>query len=190
MTSKRTIFALGAVAVVVIVVASMQVWVSGTVDDSVLAHTEVTVKGSKAAPACIGAAFVGAAAVLAALTTGRIARWISAVLVLLAGLLALGSALWVLRDPGATLASRAAEATGHTGGLQIEPQLSAWIWVGVVGAALLVVTGILCVAGVRGWSGLSSSYDAPTGQPAQSTMSPWDRLSAGDDPTSDDEDRG
>ncbi len=190
MTSKRTVLALGVVAVVLIVLASTRGWVSGTVDDSVLAHTEVTVKGSKAAPACIGAAFVGGAAVLAALTTGRIARWVSAVLALLAGLLALGSALWVLHDPGATLTSRAAEATGHTGGLDIEPHLSAWTWVGVLGAVILVVTGVLCLAGVRRWSGLSSSYDAPTGRRPRSTMSDWDRLSAGEDPTSDDDDRG
>ncbi len=189
MTSKRTVVAVAALGVILLVVSSTQEWVSGVVRDAVLADAQVSLKGSKAAPACIGAAFVGAAAVLAALTTGRIARWFSAALVPLSGLLALGDAIKLIRDPAATVRDRAATAAGHTGGLHISVQLSPWVWVGVLGAVVLTVAGVLCLAGVRRWSGLSSSYDAPTGKKAP-VVSDWDRLSAGDDPTSDDQEQG
>lgn len=186
MTSKRTVFVVAALGVVLLVVAGTRTWVTGDLNDAVLQHAQVTVTGSKAAPACLGAAFVGAAATIAALTTGRIARWISAVLVLLAGLLALVGALWVVQDPSGAVQSRAASATGHTGHVAASAALTIWPWVGVLGAVLLTIGGACCVLGVRRWSGLSSSYDAPTGK-REKVVSDWDRLSAGDDPTSDDQ---
>src|SRR5699024_10705648 len=80
-TSKRTVVAVAALGVILLVVSGSQDWVSGVVHDAVLADADVSLRGSKVAPACIGAAFVGAAAVLAALTTGRVARWFAAALV-------------------------------------------------------------------------------------------------------------
>ncbi len=189
MTSKRTVVAVAALGVILLVVSGTQDWVSGVVHDAVLADADVSLRGSKVAPACIGAAFVGAAAVLAALTTGRVARWFAAALVPLSGLLAVGDAIKVIHDPAATVRDRAATAAGHTGGLHVTVQMSPWVWVGLLGAVILTVAGVLCLAGVRRWSGLSSSYDAPASKKA-AAVSDWDRLSAGDDPTSDDQEQG
>jgi len=187
MTSKRNVLLVGAVAVLLLLVASSRTWVEGTVSDAVLQNARVTVSGSKAAPATVAAALVGAAAIVAALTTGRVARWIAAVLALLSGLLALGSALWLLHDPEGAVQSRASGVTGRTGHVAASSSLTFWVWVGVLGGVLLTLAGALCIAGVRRWSGLSSAYDAPEAKRAPK-VSDWDRLSAGDDPTADDDD--
>ncbi|TWP33573.1 Trp biosynthesis-associated membrane protein [Leekyejoonella antrihumi] len=187
MTSKRNVLLLGALGVLLILVASSRTWVNGTVGDAVLQNAQLSVSGSKASPAGVAAALVGAAAIVVAVTTGRVARWVAAVLALLSGLLALGGAIWLVQNPSAAVRSRAASVTGRTGHVAVHTSLTFWVWIGVFGGVLLTMAGALCIAGVRQWSGLSSAYDAPaTAKVAR--VSDWDRLSVGDDPTADDDD--
>lgn len=182
MTAKRTVLLVGALAVILLVAANTRTWVSGTVTDAVLqgAHTEAS--GGKAAPALLAAALVGAAAVLATLTTGRIARWIAAVVTVLAGVVAVVAVIVVVHDPVKTLGNVATTMTGHTGDRKVTADLTIWPWVALLGAVLLVLTGALSVIGARTWSGLSTRYDAPTA-PRTTTRSDWDMLTDGEDPT-------
>lgn len=180
--SKRTVLIVGAVAVILLVAANSRTWVSGTITDAVLQSAHTNASGSKAAPALLAATLVGAAAVLATLTTGRVPRMIAAGITAVAGVVAVVATIVVVRDPARTLADVATSMTGHTGDREVAADLTAWPWVALLGGVLLTLTGVLAVLGARRWSGLSSRYDAPGSAPAR-TRSAWDRLSDGEDPT-------
>lgn len=181
-TGKRTVLLVGAVGIVLTLVSASQSWVSGTVRDALLAGSHLSVSGSKAAPVLVAAALVAAAGLLAAMTTGRIGRTISAGLVVVAGVAAAISAVVVLADPAAPVRSRAADLTGHTGQAQVTAHANLWPVAAMVGALLTFVAGVLAVVGARRWAGLSSRYDAPEARRAR-PVSDWDRLSLGEDPT-------
>jgi len=182
MTSKRSVLLVGALAVILLIAANTRTWVSGSVTDAVLQQAHTTASGGKAAPALLASALVGAAAVIATLTTGRIPRWIASVITVVAGVVSVVVVLSAVRDPAAVLGDVATTMTGHTGDRTIEAGLTIWPWVGLLGAVLLTLTGVLAVIGARTWSGLSSAYDAPGGT-ATRTRSDWDMLSDGEDPT-------
>lgn len=184
MTSKRSVFTVGVVAVLLLLLAASRTWVTGSIADAVLQQAKVTVGGSSAAPVVTAGALVGAAAVVALLTAGRVPRLIATVATSLAGVLALVGTLAVVRDPAGTVKAHAAASTGHTGDAVTQGALSIWPWVAVLGAILLVATGVQAAIGGRRWSGLSSKYDAPAARVRQTSA--WDRLSAGEDPTTDD----
>lgn len=180
--TKRNVLLAGAVAIVLLIAANSRTWVEGTVSDAVLENAHASASGSKAAPALLAATLVGAAAVLATLTSGRIARWIAAVIALLSGVVALIAVIVVIRDPSAALRDAATSMTGHTGDRELNADLTFWPWVGLLGAVLLLLTGLLAIFGAREFSGLSSRYDAPVDKPAK-RRSDWDLLSDGEDPT-------
>lgn len=182
MTSKRNVLLTGLVAVILLVLANSRTWVQGTIQDAVLRNAHATAGGSTAAPVLVAAALVGAAAILAACTTGRVARLIAAVVALLSGVVALVSAIAAVRDPGAALRETATNMTGHTGDRQVAASLTFWPWVGVLGGVVLAIAGVLAVLGARSWRGLSDRYDAPSAAPTRKT-SDWDLLSEGEDPT-------
>lgn len=182
MTSKRSVLVVGALAVILMVAANTRTWVSGSVTDAVLAQAHTTASGGQAAPALLASALVGAAAVIATLTTGRVPRWIAAVITLLAGLVSVVVTIVAVRDPAGALGDVATAMTGHTGDRTVRASLTIWPWVALLGGVLLVLTGLLAIVGARSWSGLSSRYDAPGAAPVRS-RSDWDMLSDGEDPT-------
>lgn len=182
MTSKRSVLLVGALAVILLVLADGRTWITGAVTDAVLQQAHTAASGSKAAPALLATALVGAAAVLATLTTGRVPRWIAAVLTVLAGVVAGVLTIAAVRRPAQALGDVATTMTGHTGDRTVDASLTVWPWVALLGAVLLTLTGLLAVAGARRWSGLSSRYDAPSSEPVR-TRSDWDMLSEGEDPT-------
>lgn len=184
MTSKRTVMLVGLIAVALLGVASTRTWVNASLADAVLQQAHLAVNGSGAAPTCVAAAFVGAAGIIAALTTGPIARWVAAALVLLSGVLALVGVILLIQDPQGAIRGRVGSATGRIGNVAATTSLTVWVWVALVGAVALTAAGVLTLAGVRRWSGLSSSYETPRAARARK-VSDWDRLSAGDDPTRD-----
>ncbi len=71
----------------------------------------------------------------------------------------------------------APEATGAT---------TAWAWLGLVAALLLVAGAVAAAASSRTWAGLSGRYDrepAPDRGPRGQVRTTWDELSDGEDPT-------
>lgn len=184
MTSKRSVFGIGLISVLLLLLSGSRTWVTGSVADAVLQGARVRVGGSSAAPIVTAGALVGAAAVVALLTAGRLPRLFASAFAALAGVLALLGTLGVVRDPDGTVRDHAAGSTGHIGDAVAHGALTFWPWVGVLGAVLLIATGILALIGGCRWSGLSSRYDAPTSPTRK--VSAWDRLSQGDDPTADD----
>ena len=65
MIGKRSVLLTGALAVILLVAANTRTWVNGSVTDAVLQGAHTAASGSKASPALLAAALVGAAAVLA-----------------------------------------------------------------------------------------------------------------------------
>lgn len=188
MRGKPAVLVLGVLGAAVVVVAASRTWVTGRVSDAVLGSASLEVTGSEAAPGLVALALVVAAATVAALTTGRVARMLA--LALDAG--ALLAAAWltvrVLLVPEAVLGPVAAAAAGRTGSLPTTASASAWPWVALAALAGAGAGVVLAVSGARSWSGLSSRYDAPTGgggvgSRGERVSSDWDRLSAGEDPT-------
>jgi Tryptophan-associated transmembrane protein (Trp_oprn_chp) len=184
---KLLVLGTAAAAILVLLAGGARTWVTGQVSDPVLAQTAVTVTGREAAAGVVATALVAAAAALAAVTGGRVVRWIGAIALTAAGLLAGALTLTVLLDAGAVVGRQAATQTGRTGSVEATGDPTMWVYLSLLAAAVLVLAGGAAVLGVRRWGGLASRYDAPTeAQPARRGVeeeSDWDRLSRGEDPT-------
>jgi uncharacterized membrane protein (TIGR02234 family) len=129
-------------------------------------------------------------------------RRVSSVVLVLAAAGSLALTVRPLTDPETALGRVAASALGRTGVVGTTAELTAWAWVAVVAAVLLVLASVLAVVAARRWAGLSSRFDAPTeaGQSGEPTPQPdrrapatergtrhtaWDDLTEGRDPTID-----
>lgn len=180
-------------------VCAVPTWLS-VPTDSVLGVTEtVRVSGGAAAPALVAAALVLLAATGAIALVGRIGRWLVVATVLLAGLLVVGGAVSVLRDPAAAAAPTVADRIGIERVVG-EVAVSPWPWV-ALGVGLLVVAVAVWLARVSGGWSVAGRHDrtaraaatgARDGAAAGSTAraarpvderDQWDALSRGDDPT-------
>jgi uncharacterized membrane protein (TIGR02234 family) len=163
LSGKAGVVLLALLGAGVVVVAASRPWVTGRVTDAVLGSSTLTATGSEAAPGVVALALVVAAAALAVVTTGRVARAVSLVLHLAAVLGAAFVTIRVLVDPEGVLGPRAAAAAGRTGSLPTEASATAWPWVALAGLAVALGSWALAVTGRRRWGGLSARYDAPTG---------------------------
>lgn len=158
-------------------------WVNGSVVETITGASRPSVKGSELSPPTLAAAIVALASVVALLAARRIGRIIASVLLLISGLLATVAALMVVLDAEGALRGYVENQPGHADARVTAVSVTPWAWIAVAAAALLVVLGVLSLLAGGRWSGLSSSYEAPAAQ----EMSDWDQLSAGHDPTADDE---
>lgn len=88
------------------------VWLRSSGATALAERVDVTVTGTSAAPGVSAAALVVIAAALALGLVGRVGRWFALAVVWLAGLVAGGSALAVIRSPADAARTAVAEATG------------------------------------------------------------------------------
>ncbi|HYN30513.1 MAG TPA: Trp biosynthesis-associated membrane protein [Dermatophilaceae bacterium] len=209
LTGKAGMVLLALLGAAVVVVAASRPWVTGRVSDAVLGTSTLSATGGESAPGLVALALVVAAAALAVVTTGRVARTVALVLHLGAVLGAIALTVRVLLDPEGVLGPRAAAAAGRTGSLPTTAATTAWPWVALAGLAVALGSWVLALAGRRRWGGLSSRYDAPAGEArepgeagkagdasaggpptaasqgarGERVSSQWDQLSAGIDPT-------
>jgi uncharacterized membrane protein (TIGR02234 family) len=147
--------------------AVSRTWAHAILQDPLVGRLSVDASGRDAAPAVAAVALVALAGAVAVLTLRTIGRFVAGVLLVVSGAAALGAAVDVVRTPSDALRSVVSGATGRTGGAPPVAQQTAWPWVAVAGAVLVLVGGALAVARARRWSGLSGRYDAPVG-PASS----------------------
>ena len=195
LTSKRTVLLLVLLTAAVLLVSGSRVWVTGSVDDPVLGVGMLHGTGSQVARGVLAAALVGAAAVVAAATSGRVVRRLAAAVVVLAGVLGTAVVASVIADPDGALGRVAATGTGRTGDVPAHGSVTLWVWVAALAGVGMTVAGVAALAGAGRWSGLSSRYDAPSGDAAsgdaavpeqaarRSRESAWEQLSRGEDPT-------
>lgn len=177
-----------AVLALVVLASGARPWVRGQVSDPVLASSSLTINGSDAAAGAVAAALVALAGMLAAVTGGRIVRWIGAAAMTAGGVLVTVLAARVLMSPQDAVGRQAATRTGRTGSIAATGEVTWWVPTVLTAGVGLTVLGVATLLAVRGWGGLTSRYDAPTesaDESARSTAaeSDWDRLSKGEDPT-------
>ncbi|WP_018155738.1 Trp biosynthesis-associated membrane protein [Demetria terragena] len=185
---KMLVLGTAALAVLVMLASGARTWVTGRVDDPVLSQTAVSVAGSDAASGVLATALVGAAAALAAVTGGRVVRWIGAVSLTASGILGVALTVPALMDPESIVSQHAAAQTGRTGSVDAVAAPTFWVYLSLLAAAVLVLAGGAAIMSVRRWPGLTSRYEAPasggsTSARATEQESDWDRLSRGEDPT-------
>jgi hypothetical protein len=182
MTSKRTVLTLVLVAASVVLASGSVEWVSGSVDAGGLGASALHGRGSEVAPGALAAALVGMASAVVAATSGRTVRVLAACSALLAAVLGVIVVAAVLADPGGALGRLAAAGTARNGTLVAHGRAGVWVWVALAAMLAMGIASLGALVGGRGWNGLSSRYDA--GKPAPGRASAWDRLSRGEDPTS------
>ena len=191
LTRKPVVVLLAIAAGIVLLAAGRADWITGTVD-GVAGPVRASAVGTDAAPGLAGLALVAMAAAVAATTSGRVARIVS---ILAMGLVGIGViALYVravLKAPTVILTVAAAES-GSTGTLEATGYATAWPWVAVAGAALLLVAAGGAVVGSRRWGALGGRYESPArddgqvgGDRGERVDSDWDRVTRGDDPSVD-----
>jgi uncharacterized membrane protein (TIGR02234 family) len=204
LTGKRGVVALALAGALVLVASASRTWVSGTVDDAVLGASRVSGTGSQLAPGLVAIALAGAAAALAATTSGRLVRRLTIVVLGLAALGAGGLVVAVLGDPAGRLGDVAARSTGRTGSVETHASTGPWPWLALAGAVLLLAAAVAAWIGAGRWRGLSARYETPAGAPGVSVggraapdssaqtgagargervASAWESLDAGVDPT-------
>lgn len=180
-----------ALGVALLLVSSGQTWVSGTVVDPVLGGTQVRATGGGAGGTLVAGALLAGAAFLAGLVGSRPVRLASAVCLVGGAVLAGVPAVRSLSAPGEVTAQVAAELPGSVGSTVLieDPVASAWPWVALLGAVLVLASGVLRLLGAlraRPVDETERAAEARASRREQRAVDPWEELSRGQDPTLDD----
>jgi uncharacterized membrane protein (TIGR02234 family) len=188
---KSTLVLLIALLALAVFGTTTQTWITVTLDaDQVgqAARNALQVQGSKAATAVTALALVALAGGLAASIAGRIARWITTAIIVLASAGIITAAATVLADPLSAAQGSIAAATGISGS-NAQVALTAFPALAVVAGSLLALSALLIIPAGRHWKS-RTKYDVAAeggGVPAAAgpvdEIDSWDRLSRGDDPT-------
>jgi len=154
------------------------------------------VRGDVAASALAPLALAVLAIVAALALAGTVFRIVFGVLEVLLGACVIAVTIVSLGDPGAASASAITDATGVSGADSVADLVAAvavspWPAAAIAVGALVIVTGALVaftaprwpVAGRRYSRTRTAATDAAGASPASDSVSEWDALSDGDDPT-------
>lgn len=188
MTTRGWLF-LGAVGVLVLALATAQVWFEVQLVDSVRGPMSLTASGSEVTRVSAAAALLAGAALLGGLIGARPVRWLAGAMLVLSGVLAVVAVLGAVGDPVAAVEPVVADRTGVVGGGgEVQAQVTAWPWSAVTGAVCLIGAGVLRI--ITGPRPADTERDRRTAAPEAGTRGEhrgdWERLSEGEDPTLDD----
>ncbi|MCW4384364.1 Trp biosynthesis-associated membrane protein [Salinibacterium sp. SYSU T00001] len=187
--------ALAAVALLsgAILLAWSMTWFTVRLADGTSPTGTLAVAGDVAAPALVPLALASLALVAALAIAGPAVRVVLAVILAFLGAGVAASAVVALADPLRAVAASVVSLTGLDGESAVDAtvasiEASAWPIVTVVLGCLLAGTAIVVAMRTRGWAGPSARYDTPVSRAEEpprgaSTVSDWDALSDGDDPT-------
>ncbi|CAM5778125.1 Trp biosynthesis-associated membrane protein [Cellulomonas persica] len=182
--------------------SAVPTWLTATTESVLGAAETIRVSGAAAAPTLVAAALVLLAATGAVALVGRIGRWVVVATVALAGLLVVGGAVGVLRDPAAAMAPAVADQIGIERVVG-DVVVAAWPWVALGVGLLDVLLAVWLARASGGWSATErrDRHARPErhahGAAAGATAGPrtgtrdepvderdqWDALSRGDDPS-------
>jgi uncharacterized membrane protein (TIGR02234 family) len=203
MLKRRTAVLWAIAAGAIILGTGAQTWIEST-QISGLPGDSVTTTGNQAAAVVPAMALVGMAAGIALSMARRIGRWITALLLLLAGAATAWSSVQAALDPAAAAHPQVSEASGTTADAG-SYAVTVWPWLTLVGGILLFLCGLAVLLFGRRWT-TSRRYEAApaagtatgttgatgTASAAESTpadgedldeIDAWDELSRGQDPT-------
>lgn len=189
MLSLRNTALGGVFAALVGLWAATRTWVLVNVDATTVQMPQIVVDGSQAAPAVTALCVVVLAGALALLIGRKVARYIIGVINLAAGAGVLSAGLTATLDPAAAAAGAVAEATG----LRIISgtyEATAWPMLAMVAGLLIMLQGLAVLIAAGSWV-KNTKYDrvATDSNAAQDpvqnrdSISDWEQLSSGDDPT-------
>jgi len=153
----------------------------------------VGLEGTELAPGVRALGLVGLAGVVALAATRRTGRLVVGLLLVATGAGVVATVLGT-DTTGPTLASD--QVRGAGGEVAGDVTTTVWPAVTVLGAALLVLAGLLVAARGRSWAALSTRYDAPAVREGRVEAAPepgqaearaqralWESLDRGEDPT-------
>ncbi|GAA1674091.1 Trp biosynthesis-associated membrane protein [Citricoccus zhacaiensis] len=203
MLKRRTAVLWAIAAGAIILGTGAQTWIEST-QISGLPGDSVTTTGNEAAAVVPAMALVGMAAGIALSMARRIGRWITSLLLLLAGAATAWSSLQAALDPAGAARTQVSEASGTTADAGAYA-VTAWPWLTLVGGILLFLCGLAVILFGRRWTTTRRYEAAPatrtatgaTGATAATTavapdagdtedldeIDAWDELSRGQDPT-------
>ncbi len=189
LSSKGGVVLLALFGAGLLLVSAFRPWVTGSVKD-VLGATRLSATGAEVAPGLSAVALAIAAAAIAMVAAGRIARTVAVVAYAVCVGLAVVLAVRVLLDPEAVLGPVAASRVGRTGSVETVAEATIWPWVALVACVIALVGLAGAVVGMRRWGGPARRYEVPEGGAAvaagprgERVASDWDELSSGRDPT-------
>ena len=189
LSSKGGVVLLALLGAGLLLVSAFRPWVTGSVDD-VLGATRLVATGAEVAPGLSALALAVAAAAIAMVAAGRIARVVAVVAYAGCVAVAVVLAVRVLVDPQAVLGPVAASRVGRTGSVETVADATIWPWVALLACAISLVGLGGALVGMRRWGGPTRRYevrDGATGVAAgprgERVASDWDELSSGRDPT-------
>ena len=189
LSTKGVVVLLALVGAGLLLVSGFRPWVTGAVDD-VLGATRISATGAEVAPGLSAVALAIAAAAIAMVAAGRIARAVAAVAWALCIAVAAVLAGRVLLDPEGVLGPVAASRVGRTGSVETVAEATGWPWVALLACGIALVGLVGALVGMRRWGGPSRRYEVPdaaatdaAGPRGERVASDWDELSAGRDPT-------
>jgi uncharacterized membrane protein (TIGR02234 family) len=174
-----------AIGAAVLLLSTMRPWWTVTVTSAGTPATTEVVDGRHAASATVGLAVLGLAGIAGVLATKGLWRRLVGAIVALAGL-------------AAALAAQSATGKGGWQGavsVSASPTItltathSAWPYVALAAAVLMLIGGALVAAFGGRWPGWSSRYDAPSAASGTTAATEptahdlWDALDRGEDPT-------
>ncbi len=177
---------LGLAAGTLAAVAGTKSWVSGngipeSPGSAAMAWGEVTSSPLSTALALVVLACWGVVLV----TRGRFRRAVTALSVIAA----VGNAVTVALASGGLRDRLSDEVLLQTGAELDSTQLTAWFWIAVPAALLVVLTTAVAVKAVPAWPEMGTKYDAPAGAvaptdaPPETNIDIWKALDEGRDPT-------
>lgn len=165
-----------------------RVWAAGVLAVSGYPRIEVELSGTEVLPLARAAAFVALAGVVGVLATRGPGRLVVGVVVTVAGAVATLTppVFWVAGDLRVEnrLAARFPDPTLSVGPGEIEHS-HAWPALAMVGALLVLGTGLLTMVRGRSWPAMGARYDPPARAERGSTAGDgaWAQLDRGEDPT-------
>ncbi|MEY9874905.1 putative membrane protein (TIGR02234 family) [Streptacidiphilus sp. MAP12-33] len=182
-----------------LLVAAGQTWVTGHAQAQGVTRT-VVAQGGEVTGVPGAMALVGLASVVAVFAVRGRGRKLLGVLVALAGVGAVATAVsGALGSESHALDEKASRSVGLSDIAVSSLTHTGWPWAAVVGGLLVVAAGASTVLRGRDWPGMSARYDAPAGKrgvaasarkgtaasaPAQQTPADlWKALDRGEDPT-------
>lgn len=169
--------------------STTQTWLAVTLPQTAVQTPSIQIPGSDAATAVTAFALVGLAAALAASIAGRTARWIIAVILIVAGAGIAFSSVAVASDPAASAAPAIGEALGVTTQEGVSVTATAMPWLAGLAGLLLVLCAVWLLIAGRGWR-TARRYEKSTERNRSAKadanadeIDSWDSLSRGEDPT-------
>lgn len=169
-----------------VLIAATQPWFEVALSEG----TRLPVAGGTAAPSLTALALAGLALAAALALAGARLRPVLAIVQLALGAVAAAAVIRALTDPLAASASAIGEASGIAGQqsqaeLVVTIAVTAWPWIGLLGAALAALTGAAVLLTSRRWPAGSRRYETRTVAEAEGSaqVGDWDALSEGRDPT-------